>query len=562
MTINLKGEVLVITFHYNPIVVERIKSVSGRQFNPKLKHWEVPAANVLELLEAVKDCKFHIHLDVVNLAREAEKHEVKVLELKNTPTLYTGSLPLYDFQKIGASFLMTMQGALLADVPGLGKTIQTIAACEGAKRILILCPASLKYGWQDEIKKWTIRTTNVTPSTQGDVWDWTVVVDGDKKERKACWTSRGPKWTIANYELLLHDKEIMPKEWDVIVADEATRISNPRALTTIALKSLVAGKKIALTGTPVSNSPVDLYSIIDWLQPGVMGTYFQFLNQYCIREPRFNRIVGFKNLDKLEKVASRFMLRRTKQEVMKDMPPKTVENVTFTLSYEERELYDNVRYEIIEELKNGLEKNLAIVPVKMLRLKQVTDDARLVEHDHVMSSSKLKTLEELIKPIVASGEKVIIFTQFSEMAKILRDHFNYPDPKRQWPTDTLLIHGEVSSEDRQEIVKRFNTDPKVSLLVMTEAGAYGLNLQAATYVIHYDMPWSVAKLQQREDRAHRIGQDKPVTVYNLIAKDTIDEYVAKVLARKNKIAVNLLGDDDRLEEAGLSAEDIKAILRL
>lgn len=550
MTINLKGDKLVVTFKYDPLIVERVKSVSGRQFNPAGKRWEIPAANVLELLEAIGPCGFRIHMDVVNLAKQVEDFQRDLLKKVMTPSSYTGSLPLYDFQKIGASFLMTMPGALLADVPGLGKTIQTIAACEGAIKVLILCPASLKYGWKDEIEKWTDAHANV--------------IDGNKKERAGLWNDGKSffKFTIANYELLLHDDKEMPKEWDVIVCDEATRISNPNAQTTKALKRLTAGKKIALTGTPVSNTPVDLFSILDWLQPGVLGTYFQFLNAYCNREPRFNRIVSFKNLEKLEKITARFMLRRTKQEVLKDFPPKTIENVVFSLSADERELYDNIVKELVDEI-GDISKNLGIAPVKMLRLKQVTDDARLVqkyqfgdlEADYApIKSSKLKALKDLLEPIIASGEKAIIFTQFKEMLYLLMKELEEYFP--------LPISGDQTSEQRKIAVDEFNKDPQFKLMIMTEAGAYGLNLQAATYVIHYDMPWSIAKLMQREDRAHRIGQDKPVTVYNLIAKDTIDEYVAKILAKKNKTAVNILADDDRLEDAGLTPEDIKAILRL
>lgn len=551
-SVNLKGDMLVVTFQYDPALVERVKSVSGRQFNAKLKHWEVPKENVLELLEAIRGTGITPHMDVVALAIKATNAVGVIQELKQNPTAYAGSLPLYDFQKIGATFLMTMPGALLADVPGLGKTIQTIAACEAQTKILILCPASLKYGWADEVKKWILQDA--------------IVIDGNKKERERQWTddSLTYRFTIANYELLLHDKDIIPKKWSVIVADEATRLSNPNAQTTKALKALVAGKKIALTGTPVSNSPVDLFSILDWLSLGVLGSYFQFLNTYCIREPRFNRIVGFKNLEKLEKIADRFMLRRTKAEVLKDFPPKTVEDVVFALSSEEEELYSQIRYEIMEELGDKIgdnSANLGIYPVKMLRLKQVTDDARLLftyerrgEEGVLIKSSKLAALKDLLDPVIASGEKAIIFTQFKEMLYLLMKELEEYFP--------LPISGDQTSEQRKIAVDEFNKDPQFKLMIMTEAGAYGLNLQAATYVIHYDLPWSVAKLMQREDRAHRIGQDKPVTVYNLIAKDTIDEYVAKILKAKNKTAVKLLNDDDRLEDFGLSATDIKSILRI
>ena len=186
----------------------------------------------------------------------------------------------------------------------------------------------------------------------------------------------------------------------------------------------------------------------------------------------------------------------------------------------------------------------------MLRLKQATDHPALISD--LKKSSKMKTLQELLQGIVESEEKVIVFTQFAEMAKKIYDD----------TSGSLLIYGDVPAEKRQQIVNIFNSEPFYKVLVMTEAGTYGLNLQVASYVIHYDSPWSVAKLIQREDRAHRIGQTKPVTVYNLIARKTIDEYVMKKLHKKQKLAVELLQDVERLEAQGIDEEDIKSILRI
>jgi SNF2 family DNA or RNA helicase len=169
-------------------------------------------------------------------------------------------------------------------------------------------------------------------------------------------------------------------------------------------------------------------------------------------------------------------------------------------------------------------------------------------------ASKLDVLKDLLKPIIASGEKAIIFTQFAQMLHILATELEEFRP--------LTIYGDVDNLDRMERVKEFNDDPKGRVIIMTEAGAYGLNMQSASYVIHYDAPWSVAKLEQREGRAHRIGQKKSVTVYNLIAKKTIDEYVLKVLHAKQKISAKILGDVERMESGGMSLEDINNILRL
>jgi SNF2 family DNA or RNA helicase len=229
------------------------------------------------------------------------------------------------------------------------------------------------------------------------------------------------------------------------------------------------------------------------------------------------------------------------------------------MSKDEWKVYDAVRSNIMAGINPSQfeedRSSLGEVMVKMLRLKQVTGSTALVG-DGSAGSSKLDLLSEKVLEAIEGGEKVIVFTQFAEMAKIIEKRFAGE------AFGTRLIFGDVAHETRQTYVNEFNGDPDVKLMVMTEAGAYGLNLQAASVVIHYDLPWSIAKTLQREDRAHRMGQARTVTVLSLVARGTIDEYVAKVLRRKNRESVEILKDDLRLEEAGLSAEEVKEILRI
>jgi len=546
MIISLAGEKLILSFKYSPSTIAAVKTVPGRMWNPKAKRWEVPIENVEEALGILSPLGFARTSEVSDAfvrQQAMKKLADDIRAMGDVP--YTGSFPLYDFQKKGALFLKTMPHALLADVPGLGKSIQTLAALEDqAGTHLILVPASLKFSWKDEIEKWCKKKV--------------IVVGGNKRERENQWYhSHTATFVVANYELLLHDFEIVwGKKWGAVVCDEATRISNPQAETTKRVKLLKCDKKIALTGTPVSNSPEDVYSIIDWLSPKYLGTFPQFRERYCLTDGMYNRVVGFQNLKELSARISRFMLRRTKEEVFTDFPPKTIENLTFDLAGVEADMYENIRAAIVAEIKamSSMDtRTLGIIPVKMLRLKQCTDHTALVGNPSG-ESTKLDVLKERLAPIVASGEKAIIFTQFSTMAHILE--------RELAPHNPLLIDGDVDHEVRQEHVRAFQSDPAQQVIIMTEAGAYGLNLQAASYVFHYDLPWSIAKMQQREDRAHRIGNTKPVTVYNLIARDTIDEYVAKVLHKKNKAAVAILDDEARLEASGIDEADIKNILRL
>ena len=552
MKIGLRDDKLVLTFKYDSRVVERVKALPGRHYSPRHKQWIVPMDHLQAVIDTLIPLGFHADPAIFALREKEETKRVMLAAIRDRPDMYDGRLPLYDFQKIGAMFMRASDGTLLADVPGLGKTIQTIAALETLPGpFLVLCPASLKYGWMNEIKKWE-------PGAS------VLIVEGKPSEREYKWKYAGigkVKYIIANYELLLRDLALIkPVAWSAIVCDEATRISNARAKTVKSLRQLTAAKRIALTGTPVSNTPIDLWSIVDWIRPGYIGTFPQFKDTYVVTD-WWGNTTGYINLDDLSAKISPLMLRRTKEEVFKDFPAKTIENVVFELSSEEKLVYEGVLKRILIEIDEYLTKidhrTLSIIPVKMLRLKQATDHVALLGDKALeMGSSKMNALEEILEPIIASGEKVIIFTQFVEMAKIMNNILSLSYGGIE------MIYGDVKPEERQEIVKRFNTEQDRQILIMTEAGAYGLNLQGASYVVHYDAPWSVAKLMQREDRAHRIGQTKPVTVYNLIAKNTIDEYVAAVLHKKHKTSQDILKDIDRLEDAGLDEVDIKRILRV
>lgn len=542
---------LTITFKYDPKILNVVREIDGRKFNAALKRWEVPLANIVDCWEVLKPLGFTADAEVL-AAYNARKAEIdSILSIKQNDAPYTGTLPLFDFQRTGTAFLRALPAALLADVPGLGKTLQTAAAFEDLNdQILIFVPASLKFNWHDEIKKWL-------PD------DKVVVIHGDKQERTEKWiyalkgAPRGdahifPKWVIANYELLIHDFETITstgKVWGAIVCDEADRIANPFAKTTQSLKLLKSHKRIALTGTPISNTPEDLWSIIDWLYPRYLGTFTQFQKKYCKIHPKWNRVIGYINLDQLKNRVEPIMLRRLKEQVLKDFPPKTVEYVKFDLEPGERALYESVKKLVIAEIKKLTDldtRSLGLVPVKMLRLKQCTDHASLIDAHHgaYLKSSKLETLKEMLKPIAASGEKSIVFTQFSEMAHILKQELADYRPSVIW--------GGVDPLERKHIVDEFKADPEKKVLIMTEAGTYGLNLQAATYVFHYDGPWSVSKIEQREGRAHRVGQDKPVTVYHLVANKTIDEYILKVLSGKQKMSQDILGDRNTISVADIN----------
>lgn len=550
MRINLGQGKLIITFKYNARILPVIRSIPGRQFNLNKKRWEVPIENAAEAVDLLAPLGFTPTLDVKRAADAQRRQSEAADEIRTTPIAdYDGDLPLFDFQKIGVTFLKTIPNVLLADSMGTGKSIQAIAATEGQDKILIIVPKSLLYNWKEEISKWL-------PNSK------IFIVDGTKQERLNIYNQikaeKEKFYLLIGYETARVDIEILLallENLDTIILDEATKISNPRTKLYKALSKIQAKKKIALTGTPIQNSPLDIYGILSILSPNYLGNYWQFTEAYCIREPRFHRIVGYKNLTELGNRINRFMLRRTKEEVLKDLPPKIYQDVVFQLSVDEQKRYDAIRCLIAEEVAKLLinPRTMNLIPVRMIRLRQLADHPSLITGKDEYSS-KFEVLKDILEPIIAS-EKVVIFSEFAQMCLLLKEKLKIYNP--------AIIIGELNSEERQKELEKFKDDLTCRILVSSSAGAYGLNLQTiSSYLIHYDFCWSISKLLQREDRIHRIGTPKPVNIISLIGKGTLDEYVSKVLHKKQKMSVDILKDEERLEDIGMSEEDIKAILRI
>lgn len=554
MQISKKENDLIITSNYDPCLIEIIKKFNSRKYNAKTKEWSVPIVHTKKVLETLIPLGFSARQDVRNIYDQIIKDNEKIKRIltgifnsSEKETFSKINLPLFNFQKIGASFLCSKKSALLGDEPGLGKSIQSLSVTiiKKSKKTLIICPSSLKLNWKDEIQKW-FKNKKIN------------VITGDKSTRIKLWSEKADYY-IMNYELLLRDiKEIEKIEWDVIIADEATRISNPKAKQSKIIKTIYAKHKIPMTGTPLSNSIQDIWNIVDFFNPSMLGTYWQFTEKYCIKD-RFGGITGYKNLDDLKNILSEVMIRRTKDEVLKELPSKLYETIYVEFDDEEKKIYNAVQNEIASELKeyeiNKVlnDKFLSNILVKMIRLKQITGSLELVSN-HIFSS-KIKTLKELLKDIIHVQSKVLIYTQFSPMADILMRELKEYNP--------LLMSGKVNNEKRKENENKFKKNEENKIMIMTSVGTHGLNLQRASYVIHYDLPWSLEKMEQREDRAHRIGQKRNVTVFKLIVQNSIDEYVLKVLHKKQKMSDDILGNKKRIiKKVKISKQDIKKLLEI
>lgn len=532
--------VLKIEFSYNTLTKDLVKGLDGRKWDANNKYWTLPVdLKALGSLDILKRAGFEVLDEVYTVLGDLQRREGKLEALANADSAdFSTELPLLPYQRAGAEFLLEAGSAVLGDDVGLGKTIQTLAVIEArpeVKKVLVFCPAVLKYQWQAEIVKFLGQefTDNLGNTTKNH--KFVQVIDGNGAQRARQWADQWPyKYYLANYELLLRDFDFMELiKWDYIVADEATKISNPKSKTGKAIKQLKAKYRLALTGTLISNSPSDAWNIVDFTNPGVLGAYQEFMKRYTMPNDTYH-MFGYFNLEDLANRLKRFMIRRMKVNVLKELPEKRIIDVPFKLSEEEHKLYDQIRQELLFEIErmdiSKLENptTIQLTIVKMLRLRQLADSMELLGKQE--QSSKLDLLKELLAEL--AGNKIIIFTEFSEMAKILIREVG-----------GLVISGDNNDNaKRTEIVAKFNADPNEKLLIMTSAGQFGLNIQAANVIIHYDQPWSLAKLTQREGRAWRYGQKQTVMVYNLLAKGTVDMYIQKKLFKKQEVSGQILGD--------------------
>lgn len=505
--------------------------------------------------------------------RDMSKQDVPVKLNVPGMSFPTGS-SFYNYQKLGIVFIMTNgEGVLVADEMGLGKTLQAMAASllrknQGlANNCLVVTPAGLKWNWAIEIQKFTRERY--------------IVIDGTAEERIAQWLRTDVFFTVVNYELLLEDlfggrtlkmkmdetteqkdkrearmakaKQrqrilggIRRRTWDVIVVDECHALKG-HSKRSSNVKSLNGKFRIGLTGTPMDGRLEELHSVMEFVAPGLLESRTRFIQKHAETD-FWGKITGYKNIDDVRKRISHCFLRRLKKDVLADLPPKVYENRMVSLSADERRVYN--------ELASGghAATEDAAAMVAIIRCKQFCDNPQLIGED--FQSSKLKALQDVLDEVVVSnGHKVLVFTQYRQMLDLLVPLFDKMGLKY------LRIDGGTPKKSRASMQEEFNNSSSLDLMIGTEAMSTGLNFTAADYVVNYDDNWSPAIMDQRSDRAHRIGQKNVVTVVNFICKDTIEERIRQVLFGKSLITAETMGDDtDEMVLARLGPKEICRLL--
>lgn len=456
---------------------------------------------------------------------------------------------LRDYQLRGLRWLARMTelglGGCLADDMGLGKTITLIALHlhRGTGPTLVVCPASLLGNWEREIRRFA-------PG---------VAVHRYHGGGRAIVDTEG--FVLTTYGTMRLDAaELSAVDWDLVVADEAQHVKNPRSDTARTLRQIPARARIALSGTPVENNLSELWAILDWTTPGLLGSLGEFRARWAQPVEAGDPAAA----GQLARLITPFLLRRRKTDpgIAPELPPKTETDRPVALTREQAGLYEAVVRETMARIRDSTGMQRKGLVLKLLTaLKQVCNHPAqyLGERDGALSgrSGKLELLDELVDTIRAEGGGLLVFTQYVAMARLLARHLG----ERGVPV--RLLHGGTPVRQRDELVREFQESdlPPVFLLSLKAAGT-GLNLTRADHVVHYDRWWNPAVEAQATDRAYRIGQDRPVQVHKLIAEGTLEDRIAAMLAAKKELADAVLGKRDGAELTELSDAELSELVEL
>lgn len=480
---------------------------------------------------------------VEDIRRNPAQHPLR------TKLLKTELLP---YQLEGIAFAVGAGRAVLADDMGLGKTIQGVGVAElfaqqvGIRKVLIVCPTSLKSQWRSEIERFSDRTCQL--------------VMGSMAERPAQYENDA-FFTVCNYEQVLRDLLAIERvKWDLIILDEGQRIKNWEAKTTHVIKRLKSSFALVLSGTPLENRLDELFSVVQFVDDRRLGPAFRFFNRHRIVDEK-GKVLGYKNLDQLRSHLKPILLRRTRDAVLSQLPERSTEIVRITPTDEQLDIH-NAQMKIVASVV----RKPFISEMDLLRLRQAllmcrmsANSTYLCDKRHPSYSSKLERLEELLDQTFSeNGRKAVLFSEWTTMLELVegiadRLKLNY-----------VRLDGSVPQKNRQSLVNEFQTNPDCRLFLSTNAGSTGLNLQAANTVINCDLPWNPAVLEQRIARAHRMGQSQPVQVYLLVTEQTLEESLLATLTAKKDLALAALDADSDVDEVSLvsGSEELRSRLEI
>ncbi len=494
-----------------------------------------------DTLNAVRDSSFKAMIREFNQVEDADFEVPESLKKI-----------LRRYQKTGYRWLKTLakyqMGGILADDMGLGKTLQVISVLlseqgQSTKPSLIVAPSSLIYNWKSEIEKFaptlSISVVNGEPLTRQQLIEECLKYD----------------IVITSYDLMRRDIEHYEKlEFHYCILDEAHFIKNHLTQNAKSVKRIRSEVRFALTGTPIENSLSDLWSIFDFILPGYFGSYAQFKKRY---ETPIMKNHQLNLLNRIHQQVAPFILRRLKKDVLKELPEKIETNVYCEMDQVQKDLYFATLYQMKQEVRQdihtvGLERSRIKILSLLMRLRQLCCHPSLYIENYHGQSTKMNLCLQLVKDCIASGHKVLIFSQFTSMLELLGRELKGEE------IDYLTLTGATKTSDRLALTESFNQGEIPVFLISLKAGGTGLNLTGADVVIHYDPWWNMSAQNQATDRAHRLGQEKTVQVFKLMVKDTIEERIQVLQERKRDLTDAVVKEGETFINR-LSNEEITAL---
>ena len=492
----------------------------------------------------------------VRQCAEDAAHQLRAQQISQQIKQANGVLPgikarLFPYQTDGVAFLASRGRALLADDMGLGKTLQAISATSwladhaNVKKVLVVCPASLKHQWAREIEKFTLRPVQII---QGVVEDRQVQYRADAL------------FYIVNYELVLRDLSVICETLkpDLLILDEAQRIKNWRTKIASTIKLIPSRYVFVLTGTPLENRIEDLYSLLQVIDARVLGPLWRCLLDFHVIDER-GKVMGYRNLSELRQRISSVMLRRNRSLVSDQLPERTEVTLDVPMTDVQQEIHGSAMSGAGNLAR--IAKRRPLTPGESNKLMASLQQARMVCNaaglvDKVTEGSpKLDELSRLLEELcLQSNHKVVVFSQWAMMTEMVESLV------RSLGLGSVRLYGGIPTHKRGELMDKFQNDDSVQVFISTDAGGVGLNLQAGSALINLDMPWNPAVLDQRIARIHRLGQKKKVQVFILLAEDSYEQQVASLVKGKRDLFDNVISPDATEDVVGVSKKMLQSII--
>ena len=447
---------------------------------------------------------------------------------------------MFPYQRKGVWFAAKAGRSLIADEMGLGKTLQALAVAElyrkelGINKVLIVCPTSLKYQWKTEIEKFTHGST-------------VNVIEGNLLKRKNQYETNEAFYQIVSYHAIANDVDYINKvDVDLVILDEAQRIKNWKTKISQQIKKLQTPYAIVLTGTPLENKLEELYSIMQFIDVFRLGPMYKFLSTYQITDES-GKVIGYQHLNDIKAMLSDTLIRRTKKEVLSQLPKRMDKNLLVPMTQEQMDLHDEFQ-EVVAKivlkwrrygfLKEPDRKRLIL---SLSQMRMVCDSTYILDQK-TRKDTKIDELMSILDEVFDnSDEKVVVFSQWERMTRLVAQELDARGVRYEY------LHGGVESKKRKDLLTNFTNDPESRVFLSTDAGGVGLNLQAASLMINLDIPWNPAVLEQRIARIYRLGQERNVSIINLVSTGTIEHKMLDVLKFKGAMAEGVLdGGEDTI----------------